>query len=392
MLKLSMATRPKRSARKKISKPLLIFAIFIAAATFAVGYRHLPDDWQNHTDRDQAVDSSLKLPSDFSLEDKIGQMLMVGVNSQAVAIDFEKNYQIGGFLLRPGSDLFDKAATTSVSKAGEVKPLFAVDEEGGQVARLPSVDFSLYSASYMGGLPDAQVEQIGHEMGEAMAAIGASVDLAPVVDIDDGQNSAIGLLERSFSSNPAVIADKAGAFAKGLRASGVLPTFKHFPGLGNATGPTGGNTDTASATSPDISSLKRSDLLPYRQLLNTSELCAVMVGNQIVPGLSNGKPASLSTNTYRLLRSEYGFNQVVFTDELLLAKAIAQTEPSPAAAVIDAIKAGADMPLIDTDDEQTLSDIINTVAAQVRSGQIKQSQLDASLQRIAQLKKSIAKE
>lgn len=328
---------------------------------------------------------TLSLPHDFNLRDEIGQMLMIGVTSEASANDLETRYQIGGFLVRPDSDLFSKQATSLVRKAGKLPPLFAMDEEGGEIARLPSDNFTQDSAKYMGGLSDSDVKQIAFEMGSSMASLGIDVDFAPVVDLDNGHNAAISDLDRSFSSNPAVVAEKAQAFASGLRQAGIIPTFKHFPGLGNADGNTQGNTDTGSATSPDLASLRESDLLPYKKILQAGLTSTVMVGNQVVPGLSNGLPASLSKNTYALLRKDYGFNQVVFTDELILAKAVSDSF-SPAAAVVTAIEAGADMPLIDTDDPQIVTDIIDAVESAVHNGQIKQSQIDASLNRILALK------
>lgn len=395
-----MAASSKSSIRKKVpGRPRLKTIIFLLAAiVFVIGFgllgaHHLSDPQLKNvtykTPDKPTQQQGVKLPNDFTLKDKIGQLLMVGVTSKNVAIDLEKNYQIGGFLIRPGADLFSKDATNSVSHSGELAPLFAVDEEGGEISRLPGADFSSYSAKYMGTLPDARVKQIGRNMGLAIKDIGANVDFAPVIDLDNGQNAAISLLERSFSSDPAIVTEKAQAFAGGLAQADVASTFKHFPGLGNATGLTGGNTDTAAATSPPLASLEQNDLIPYKTLLRSNWLSTVMIGNQIVPGLTNGLPASISANAYNLLRSEYGFKSVVFTDELILAQAITSVEPSPAAAVIAAIKAGADMPLIDTDDGQTVNAIIQTVAEAVHGGQIKESQIDTSLGRILQLKTSL---
>lgn len=395
-----MAALSKSSIRKKMpDHPRLKAPIVLLAATvFVVGFGllgayRLSDPPSKSAPPYKALDKSIqqgiRLPNDFTLNDKIGQLLMVGVTSKNAAINLERNYQVGGFLIRPGADLFNKDATNAVKRSGELAPLFAVDEEGGEISRLPGADFSRYSAKYLGTLPDAQVKQIGINMGSAIKDVGANVDFAPVVDLDNGQNAAISLLERSFSSDPAVVADKAQAFAGGLAQAGIAATFKHFPGLGNATGPTHGNTDTAAATSPPLASLEQNDLIPYKTLLQSGELSTVMMGNQVVPGLTNDLPASLSGNAYDLLRNEYGFGSVVFTDELILAQAVASVEPSPAAAVIAAIKGGADMPLIDTDDGQTVNTIIQAVADAVRSGQIKESQINASLGRILKLKTAL---
>ena len=333
----------------------------------------------------------LTLPANFTLQDKIGQLLFVGVTKTAIALDLEKKYQIGGFLIETNADLFSKAATEQVKQNGELAPLFAIDQEGGYVSRLPNAAFKHYTASYLGTLPDNQVQTIGNTMGAAMASLGAYIDFAPVVDLNNPNNMAIGYWQRSFSSSPTIVAQKAAAFADGLRSSGVVPTFKHYPGLGNATGPTGGDTDTGPATSPPLQALEQSDLVPYQSLLPHASVSTVMVGNQTVPGLTDGLPASLSSATYALLRNTYHFNQVILTDEITGAKSITAVEPSPSAAVIAAIKAGADMPLVDVSSEQEVADIINDTTQAVLTHEITTDQIDASLGRILELKTWIAK-
>ncbi len=372
-----------------VTTVVLILAVLVPAIILAAARQTTDVPFKDPSTVSPSTEEILQIPNDFNLEDKIGQLLMVGVTSQKMAVSLEKNYQIGGFLLRPGSGLFSKKSVDAVKQAGELPALVAVDEEGGQVARLPGADFSQYSARYMGGLSDAEVQRIGDRMGQEMVFIGANVDFAPVVDLDDGHNAAISALDRSFSDSPVTVAQKAQAFAAGLRQAGVVPTFKHFPGLGRADGATGGNTDTGPATSPALTSLQDNDLVPYNTVLQPGLTSAVMVGNQIVPDLTGGDPASISSAAYTLLRDDYGFQQVTFTDELMLAKAVANVEPDPATAVIDAIKAGADMPLIDPPDTETVGSIIQAVSRAVQNGDIKQSRLDAALDRILQLKTSI---
>lgn len=329
--------------------------------------------------------SGLTVPSSFTLEQKIGQLLVVGVLDKDMAINLEKTYQLGGFLLMTNSNMFNKAATDEVKQAGAIIPIIAVDQEGGYVSRLPDQTFRTYTAHYMGMLPADQVQGIGSQMGQSLAAIGANVDFAPVLDIDDGHNAAISYWQRSFSSDPTVVAQKASAFAAGLRAAGIVPTFKHFPGLGYATGATNGDTDIGPATTPPFATLQQRDLLPYK-IIQTSDVSTVMVGNQTVPGLTNGLPASMSGATYSYLRTNYNFQQVTFTDEIAGAKAITQVESTPTQAVIDALNAGADMPLINIATEQEAIDVINGVAQAVQNNQLNIGRINEALDRVMTLK------
>jgi beta-N-acetylhexosaminidase len=332
------------------------------------------------------TDTTLSVPSDFTDSQKIAQLLVVGVTNPSTATTLEKKYQIGGFLLNDNGGSFDYSAadTGNIAKAGELPALFAVDEEGGEVDRLNT---SVPSAKQMGHMTDAQVKQQGASVGKKMADLGITVDFAPVLDVDNGSNAAISVPDRSFSSDSDVVAQKAGAFAEGLRSAGITPTFKHFPGLGRATGSTNGNTDTGSATTPPLTSLEANDLQPYAKLLGGDTNSAVMVGNQTVPGLTNGDPASLSKPAYDLLQNKYGFSKVTFTDDLD-AKAVGTT---PADAVVKALEAGAVMPLFNPSSQYSSIDdqvtqTISAVQGAIAAGKLSQSTIDGDLSNVIALK------
>ena len=298
-----------------------------------------------------------KLSTTLPVDIIAGRLLCVGTNSTAVAVSLAKNNHVNCFLLRPGGDILSKTASDTIQSASDIKPIFAVDEEGGLVARVEPSRYKRFSAQKIGTLNTSTVQLLGRQMGQSIRSVGANLDFGPVLDIDDPGNAAIGSLGRSFSSEPSVVVQKAESFSRGLHSAGVIPTYKHFPGLGRATGITNGNTDTGPAQSPALSSLKSQDLVPYLTLLPTQRPTAVMVGNQIVPGLTKGQPASLSKNTYTLLRSDYKFHGIVFTDELSDAKAISTDTSS---AVIRALQSGADMPLINTN---TIADVVTVLDA-----------------------------
>jgi beta-N-acetylhexosaminidase len=190
----------------------------------------------------------------------------------------------------------------------------------------------------MARLPVEQVRDLGRARGTALAARGVSVDFAPVVDVSDQPADAV-IGDRSFSADPAVAARYAGAFAEGLRASGVLPVLKHFPGHGHASG----DSHLGRVTTPPLAQLRTTDLQPYADLLGAGRV-AVMVGHLDVPGLTDGLPTSLTPATYRLLRDDYHFDGLVVTDDLGAMKAVTGTFALPDA-VVRALSAGADAAL-----------------------------------------------
>src|SRR4029453_4965966 len=83
--------------------------------------------------------------------------------------------------------------------------------------------------------PAPAVEEFARGVGAKVAAIGVTLDLAPVVDLDGGP--AGGLIgDRSFSADPARAGAYGLAWSRGLASANVAPTAKHFPGHGRATG------------------------------------------------------------------------------------------------------------------------------------------------------------
>lgn len=169
----------------------------------------------------------------MTLREQIGQLMFVGVKSKSDAVNIVKKYNVGGIMLvNEGDSLFSKDALKEVAEAGDTAPIIASDEEGGKVQRLRDKTGSYPSAKELGKKSDSEVEKIAKEYGDKLSDIGVNVNYAPVADIDNGSNDVISDLNRAFSSDPEKVADKAGAFGKGMRKAGVIPVYKHFPGHG----------------------------------------------------------------------------------------------------------------------------------------------------------------
>ena len=249
---------------------------------------------------------------------------------------------IGGIILF-GSDgtqalSAQLAALMKLAPAGRA-PFVMVDEEGGSVQRLLSLVGNVPAARTMGAtMTPAQIEQLASVLGKKMRALGITMDLAPVVDLDagNGPNSKDADGTRSFSLNPTVTGNDALAFAKGLLAAKVAPVFKHFPGLGGATA----NTDLAKASTKPYAGLNSAPIAPFRVAIRAG-MPAVMISNAQVPRLTS-LPAGLSAAVVTsLLRSQLGFSGLVLTDSLT-ADSIPQSGFSLRAAAVAAIQAGAD--------------------------------------------------
>ncbi|CAN7168068.1 glycoside hydrolase family 3 N-terminal domain-containing protein [Mycolicibacterium frederiksbergense] len=311
----------------------------------------------------------------MSTRDKLAQLLMVGVSDAADARAVVADQHVGGIMIGSWTDksMLGAPLADIAANAGPLSLAVSVDEEGGRVSRLAGVIGSQPSARELAQTktPD-EVYGIALERGRAMRGLGITVDFAPVVDLTQ-QSAAIG--DRSFGDDPETVTEYAGAYARGLRDAGVLPVLKHFPGHGRAAG----DSHTGAVSTPPLADLQNDDLVPYRTLTKQPPV-AVMVGHMQVPGLTGGEQASLSPAAYNLLRTEFGFGGLVYTDDLSSMAAINQ-QYGVAAAVLKSLQAGADIALWITTAE--VPAVLDRLEQAIAAGELSQAAVDASVQRVA---------
>lgn len=326
----------------------------------------------------------------LSTRDKLAQLLMVGVRNAADARSVVGNSHVGGIMIGSWTDLsmLTDGTLAGISDLGPLPLAVSVDEEGGRVSRLSSMIGSSPSARVLAQTqtPD-QVYGIALARGRQMRGLGITIDFAPVVDVSNqGADTVIG--DRSFSNDPATVTAYAGAYARGLRDAGVLPVLKHFPGHGHGSG----DSHTAGAvTTPPLSELMKSDLVPYATL-TTEAPVAVMLGHLEVPGLTGDTPASLSAAAVNLLRSGGyggpGFNGPLFSDDLSSMAAIS-SRYGVAEAVLRSLQAGVDQALWITTDE--VPAVLDRLEKAVSSGELAMPAVEGSLLRLAGIKGTSAR-
>lgn len=318
------------------------------------------------------------IPTEWGVRGKLAQLLMVSV-SQATDVQPLIDSHIGGAFLQGRQ--FNSADASWISQLNNAPIPFIVgaDEEGGKVQRIRDIG-SMSSAKEMGSMADNAVTGLAKKQGELLRSIGVNMAFSPVADLE-GTSSVIAGNQRAYSSDPNVVTAKANAFASGLRQSGVAPTFKHFPGHGNANG----DSHVSVVTTPDLATLKARDLKPYETILKAGD-AAVMMGHLMVPGLSTQNlPASLDPAAYNLLRTSYGFNGLTITDDIGGMLAIKSKYGVEQAASL-AIQAGADMVLFVN--ENKVTSVLNTLESDYNAGKISDSRLNEALLRIGKFRQS----
>ena len=280
---------------------------------------------------------------------------------------------VGGAVVIGRPDEGISKAIADLQATSPTGPLvIAVDEEGGTVQRLEGLLGRLASAYGLTELEPRQVQVVLADRAEAMAGLGFTVDLAPVLDVGAGP----GIGSRSFGDDPGVVVTYGRAFAEGILEGGLVPVAKHFPGHGRADA----DSHLELPATPPLEELRKVDLVPWRDLPDGT---AVMVGHLDVPGLTDGMPASLSAEAISgLLRDELGFDGVVFTDDLAMG-AIEEVATLPKAAVM-ALAAGAD--LLITGGVDDVIPVAWEIVTALDDGRLGDDRLDEAVERVFALR------
>ncbi|MDE2746106.1 MAG: glycoside hydrolase family 3 protein [Chloroflexota bacterium] len=341
----------------------------------------------------------------LSLEDAVGQMLLIGFRGEILDDEVEallKEIAPGAVILfdydgpSGGEQVRNvvspeqlQALTASLQETSELPLLIAIDAEGGFVNRLKEqygFEVQLPSHLTLGAGTPSQTASLAGASAQQLSDLGINWNLAPVVDVNVFPESpAIGYWERSFSDDPALVAEHAAAFARAHHEQGVVSTLKHFPGHGSAVGDTHlGVTDVTD------SFIREAELAPYRTLIEDGYDDVVMTAHVVNRHLDpSARPATLSRPIVTdLLRGELGFGGVILSDDMQMGAIL--EEYSLETAAIEAIKAGVDVILIanqNTYDIDHVRRIKAAIIAAVEQGEISRQRIDESVARILALKR-----
>jgi len=340
------------------------------------------------------------------LEQKIGQMLMVGFHGTSAKPGSQickdiGEYNLGAVILFDFNPV-DKSKPKNIASKAQVirltrelqacsrdgKLLIAVDQEGGRVQRLKS------RYGFYGKFPKAadvvksgtvQMKKTYEKMAKELKSVGINYDLAPVVDLDiNPKNHVIHGLGRSFGKDPKTVRKYASIFIDAMHRYGVLTSLKHFPGHGSSVG------DTHKGF-VDVTNLwKPVELEPYRLLNHKAD--TVMVAHVFNKKLDAKYPATLSKKTVDgLLRKKLGFDGVVITDDLQMG-AISKKYGLKTTLQL-AIHAGDDILLFGNqlDPRKVVSTrrLVETIKQLVKEGKVSERRIDRSYGRIHALKKKL---
>jgi beta-N-acetylhexosaminidase len=187
---------------------------------------------------------------------------------------------------------------------------------------------------------------------------------------------------RTFSFSAVRTAKLVDAFATGLESAGVLPTMKHFPGIGFATR----NTDAAAVSIRVSRTRLAPGLRPYRTAI-ANHIPLIMLSNASYTAYDGVNAAGWSRAIgVTLLRQVLGFKGVTITDALNGAAFARRLPPGQLAA--RAASAGTDMILL-TGSEASTRAIYASLLTEANDGSIPRATLRASYDRILALKRGL---
>ncbi len=368
--------------------------------------------------------------SSMTLDDKISQMIIPAVRSWddvnltdlSACPELEealRRHQYGGIILfgpnitEPGqvAALVQQLQTNNLENtqtAVHIPYFMAADEEGGIVVRLNG-GTRMTGSMAIGATGEnalSNAEMTGWVLGEEMAAAGFNVDFAPDIDVNNNAaNPVIGT--RSFSDDPAKVAALGTAWAGGLSESGVIATYKHFPGHGDTAVDSHIGTPSVEKTYDQI---KEMELIPFAaaiedgaEMIMTAHITYPLIDDEVVFGDGETKgyyPATMSKKIITdILRGDMGYDGVVVTDALEMdairtAGLVPGEEDSTeyrANVAQKVINAGIDILLLPCDmncaEAVSFYDAyIEALAAMVEDGTIPLERIDESVTRILKLK------
>src|SRR5216683_1111418 len=325
----------------------------------------------------------------MTLEQKLGQMVIVefyGPTLNADLMQMIQGSQVGGVLIenKNGNAQARNQLITlnqGMQAVAHIPLFITTDFEGGILNELRRITGERMSESAIGATGDPQVAyNAGHSAALDLTALGLNVNFMPIVDVLTSPNNP-GLPMRTFGSDPTLVTNMGRAYLKGLTDGGVIGCLKHFPGLGSA------SIDPHSSLpymNRSMATLNAVDLVPYRTLIAEGIVPMVMVTHILNPQLDPKLPTSLSPHVVtNLLRDQLQFKGVIISDTLWMG-GISNTYNLAQAAVL-AVKAGTDLLL----GPRGLADTQNMLFGlrqAVEKGQISMDQVNASVQRILELK------
>lgn len=335
----------------------------------------------------------------LTLEEKIGQLFVIPacpLREEDHLEDLQRlicSGQAGGILLKQGTSSLQRDFIDRLQKRAKVPLLCVQDGEWGVAMRLSDA-IALPRNLTLGAVQDLSLLfHVGREIGRQCVAVGAHINLAPVVDVNSNPRNPI-IHMRSFGEDPLEVAKRGEKVMQGMQAEGIIACTKHFPGHGNTA--VDSHLDLPRVES-NRNQLQQVELLPFVHLID-SGVKAVMSAHLFVGALAEEAllPATFSRRIVgELLRQQMGFKGLIISDALNM-RALAK-DYLPAEIALRALLAGHDLllygdhiaPNIDQILRRDVPEAVQALKSAVANGEIAEELIDQRVRKVLEAKQAL---
>ncbi len=350
-------------------------------------------------------DLAAKYVSKMSADEKVGQLVHVGINARFANQDsaFFKDLKrhvtenkIGGIIFF-GAPIYETTHLINrMQELAKTPLLMSLDAETGIGMRFEdATNFPWAMAVTATGEPEF-ARRMGVVTGREARAIGIHHVYAPVLDVNNNAENPV-INVRSFGEDPNDVARFGIAFAEGVQSQKVIATAKHFPGHGD--------TAVDSHRGLPIIELPRErlntlELMPFKKAVDAG-IGSIMIAHIALPKIDGEEikplkeykggdaeagaeivnqtatiPATLSAKVQTdILRKEMGFKGLIVSDAMSMSGLTIYFTQEEAG--VRAFLAGTDI----LEKPADVDAMLRGLKAAVASGRIPMSRLDESVTR-----------
>lgn len=295
---------------------------------------------------------------------------------------------IGGFILMganvPASEAELRAVTTALTLDAALPPLIGIDQEGGDVSRLPWDDFA--GATTLKNEDPAATRSAFAGRGALLQRAGIGVNFGIVADVTSDPSMFI--YGRALGTTPDASAARVAAAVEGESVE-AMSTLKHFPGHGAAPGDSHSSLPAAGLSLQEWATTQA----PSFQAGIEAGAPLLMFGHLVYPAIDPA-PATMSAEWHRIARGQLGFTGVAITDDLGMLQASGDAAyADPVANAVGALAVGNDMVLsVVYTNAQSAPTIVDGIVAAVEAGTLPAERLQEAAERITALRLELAAE
>lgn len=344
----------------------------------------------------------------MSVDEKIGQLIAVGINATFLNQDSEGfkalrhqvvDNHVGGIVLFRGPVYESVMIVNRMQELAKYPLLISADLEAGAGMRFDdTVNFPWNMAIAATGNPD-YARRAGELTGREARAMGIQQIYAPVSDVNNNAANPV-INVRSYGEDPADVARFVAAFVEGAQQAGVIATAKHFPGHGDTATDSHRGLPEIDVTRERLNSV---ELVPFRAAV-AAGVGAVMTGHiglplidatEITPLPRNVKmkatdttdeaeivsakgtmPTTLSPVMNGMLRNDLHFDGLIVTDAMSMSGLTLYFTQEEAS--VRALEAGADLLLKPADADAS----VRGVREAVKKGRLTEPRIDQSVRKV----------